>query len=53
VEIVVNDLEGRSVQYSDSHTYGDKINQRITYTGHGVVQVFIDGKLIMEEELPQ
>lgn len=51
VEIVVNDLNGRSVQYSGSHTYGDKINQRITYTGHGVVQVLIDGKPVMEREL--
>ena len=42
VEIIVEDLNGRSVRYTDMHTYGEVIRKNITYRGHGELQVFID-----------
>ncbi|WP_027363621.1 Stk1 family PASTA domain-containing Ser/Thr kinase [Desulfotruncus alcoholivorax] len=51
VEIVVTDAEGRKVQYANTHVWGDKINKKITYVGQGIVEVFIDGKKIMEGQL--
>ncbi len=51
VEIVVTDTEGRKVQYAGTHTAGDKITKTITYAGGGVVQIYIDGKLVAENKL--
>ncbi|TYO97381.1 Stk1 family PASTA domain-containing Ser/Thr kinase [Desulfallas thermosapovorans] len=51
VEIVVEDARGRQLQYADSHKAGERINEKITYVGSGVVQVYIDKELIWEDEL--
>ncbi|KJS12473.1 MAG: protein kinase [Peptococcaceae bacterium BRH_c8a] len=52
LEIVVEDLEGRKLRYADSHDANDKVRKKITYLGRGVLQVFVDGELVQEEELP-
>ncbi len=51
VEIIVEDAQGSKVQYANSHTAGDKIEENITYLGSGVVKVYIDKELIWEENL--
>ncbi len=51
VEIIVEDAQGSTVQYANSHKAGDKINENITYLGSGVVKVYIDKELIWEENL--
>lgn len=51
VEIIVEDLEGKKVQYANSHMWGDRIERTITYAGRGVVQVYIDKKFIDEKKL--
>ncbi len=51
VEIIVEDTQGRQVQYANSHVAGDRIVQGITYLGSGVVEVYIDKELIWEENL--
>ncbi|KAF1086760.1 Serine/threonine-protein kinase PrkC [Sporotomaculum syntrophicum] len=51
VEIIVEDIQGRQVQYANSHVAGDRIVQGITYLGSGVVEVYIDKELIWEENL--
>lgn len=51
VEIVVEDIQGRNVQYAGSHIGGDRIEKSITYVGSGVVEVYIDKDLIWDEKL--
>jgi len=51
VEIIVQDAQGRTVQYANSHEAGDRISETITYMGNGVVEVYIDKELIWEENL--
>ena len=51
VEIIVEDTQGRQVQYADSHVAGDRIVQEVTYYGSGVVEVYIDEEFIWEENL--
>ena len=51
VEIIVEDTQGRQVQYADSHVAGDRIVQEVTYYGSGVVEVYIDEDFIWEENL--
>jgi serine/threonine-protein kinase len=51
VEIIVEDAQGSKVQYANSHRAGDRINEKITYVGSGVVQVYIDKGLIWEDNL--
>jgi len=52
LEIVIEDLEGRKVRYADSHDANDKVKKKITYLGRGVLQVYVDGELVKEENLP-
>ncbi len=51
VEIIVEDMEGRKVQYEGNHTAGETIREKITYLGSGKVQILVDGQLIKEEPL--
>ncbi len=52
VEIIVDDAQGRRVQYAGSHKAGDRIKEYINYLGSGEMEVCIDKEVISERNLP-
>lgn len=51
VRIIIDDARGESVAYEATHRGGEVISRRVEFFGDAIIEVFVDGQLVLQREI--
>ncbi len=49
VKIIIEDQRGRSIAYENYHNQGETVERNVYYYGEGIIEVYVDNRLIQRK----